>query len=86
MTNRTQGPSTISVSFVKGCLASLSDESYSELKAKLLDKCEIRHEILAQEKGRVRSDAFAKLLRLMSMELGDEYLGFGKSVSKPGSF
>ena len=52
----------------------------------LLQQVGITPELLTEPRARIAPEQFTRLLQMLWLALDDEYLGFGKGQSKPGSF
>lgn len=76
--------STISSHYVRGAIAGALAKGH-DAKA-LLEKAGIGFEILDEPKVRVYPDKYAKLLRILVTELGDEFIAQDDKACTPGSF
>ncbi len=52
----------------------------------LLREANIQPALLGEPRARVAPEQFARLMQLLWEKLADEYMGFGRSRSKPGTF
>lgn len=75
---------TIASHFVRAALHGY--ERHGHDANALLAELNIAPALLAEPRARLDPAQFARLIRCIWERLGDEYMGFGQQVSKPGTF
>jgi AraC-like DNA-binding protein len=75
---------TIASHFARAALGGAQRRGYDY--SALLQQLGISPELLDEPRARIAPEQFARLIQALWLALDDEYLGFGKGQSKPGSF
>jgi AraC-like DNA-binding protein len=75
---------TIASHFARAALGGAQRRGYAY--SALLQQLGISPELLSEPRARIAPEQFARLIQALWLALDDEYLGFGKGQSKPGSF
>ncbi|WP_260961204.1 AraC family transcriptional regulator [Pseudomonas citri] len=75
---------TIASHFARAALGGARRQGFDYFP--LLQQLGISPELLDEPRARIAPEQFARLLQALWQALGDEYLGFGRAVSKPGTF
>lgn len=75
---------TIASHFARAALGGARRQGFDYFP--LLQQLGISPELLDEPRARLAPEQFARLLQALWLAMGDEYLGFGKARSKPGTF
>jgi AraC-like DNA-binding protein len=75
---------TIASHFARAALGGARRQRFDY--APLLQQLGISPELLDEPRARIAPEQFARLLQALWVALADEYLGFGRAPSKPGTF
>lgn len=75
---------SVAIHFVRAVLAGAERQGHG--RASLLRAADINPELLDQPRMRVDPAQYARLVQIVWHTLQDEYMGLGKSPSKPGTF
>jgi len=75
---------TIASHFARAALGGAQRRGYDY--SKLLQQLGISPELLDEPRARIPPEQFTRLVQALWLALDDEYLGFGRGISKPGSF
>ncbi|WP_022964148.1 AraC family transcriptional regulator [Halopseudomonas pelagia] len=75
---------SVAIHFVKAVLAGAERQGHA--RTSLLRAADINPELLEQPRMRVDPAQYARLVQVVWHTLQDEYMGLGKSPSKPGTF
>ncbi|BBP66558.1 transcriptional regulator [Pseudomonas sp. Cab53] len=75
---------TIASHFARAALGGARRQGFDYLP--LLQQLGISPQLLEESRARIAPEQFARLLQSLWQQLDDEYLGFGRAPSKPGTF
>ncbi len=75
---------TISEHFVRAALSGAEAKGFNTRA--MLEKANIHPDVLTQKKARVTGKQYTKLMQVLWTDMQDEFMGFAKVRSKPGTF
>ncbi|ARU57690.1 AraC family transcriptional regulator [Oleiphilus messinensis] len=75
---------TVSQHFVKAALSGANSKGFD--LSRLLQKAGIQPDLLDQPKARIPARQYAKLMQIIWVDMQDEFMGFNRQRSKPGTF
>lgn len=75
---------TISEHFVRAALSGANAKGFDT--SAMLQKANISPDVLAEKKARVTGKQYTKLMQVLWSDMQDEYMGFTRYRSKPGTF